>query len=92
MLSQEQYQSLMDHLLQLDFSDQDLSHESSKSWIETAAGLASAGSGWGAEIKGTGQVGQDIFSKKRKADPVEAGAGVTQLSAGLIRKKPKVMT
>ena len=91
-LSQKQYQSLMDHLLQLDFSDQDLSHESSKSWIEKAAELASAGSGWGAEIKGTGHVGKEVFSKKRKADPFEAGAGVTQLSAGLIRKKPKVKT
>jgi regulator of Ty1 transposition protein 109 len=89
-LSEEQYQLLMDHLLQLDFSDQDLSHESTKSWISKAAVLASSGSGWGVEIKGTGQVDKDVFSKKRKADSVEAGAEATQLSAGLIRKKSKV--
>lgn len=91
-LSEEQYHSLMDHLLQLDFSDRDLSAESTKSWTSKAAELASSGSNWGAEIKGTGQVGKDVFSKKRKADSAEAGSAVTQLSAGLIRKKAKVKT
>ena len=90
-LSEEHYQSLMDHLLQLDFSDQVVSQESTKSWTGKAAELASAVKSWGAEIKGTGQAGNDLFSKKRKPDSVEAGAAATQLSAGLIRKKPKVM-
>jgi hypothetical protein len=80
----------MDHLLQLDFSEQDLSTESTKSWICKAAELASAGSSWGAEIKGTGHMGQGAFSKKRKACSIEADSAVAQLSAGLIRKKPKV--
>jgi hypothetical protein len=80
----------MDHLLQLDFSDQDLSHESSKSWIRKGAELVSASGSWGAEIRGTGQVGKDVFSKKRKPNSGEAGAVVTQLSAGLMRKKAKV--
>ena len=89
-LSEEHYHLLMDHLLQLDFSEQDLSTESTKSWICKAAELASAGSSWGAEIKGTGHIGQGAFSKKRKAGSVEADSAVAQLSAGLIRKKPKV--
>lgn len=89
-LSEEQYHSLMDHLLQLDFSDQELSAESTKSWISKAAELASVSGSWGAAIKGTGPVVKEVFSKKRKADSVEAGSAVTHLSAGLIRKKPKV--
>ena len=89
-VSDEQYQSLVDHLLQLDFSDQACSHESTKSWISKAVELASAVSSWGAEIKGTGQAAKDVFLKKRKTDSVEAGASAMQLSAGLIRKKPKV--
>lgn len=80
----------MDHLLQLDFSDQELSAESTKSWISKAAELASASGSWGAAIKGTGPVVNEVFSKKRKADSVEAGSAVTHLSARLIRKKPKV--
>ena len=89
-VSEEQYQSLVDHLLQLDFSDQAESHESTKSWISKAAELASAASSWGAEIQGSGQAAKDVFSKKRKTSSVEAGASATPLSAGLIRKKPKV--
>jgi regulator of Ty1 transposition protein 109 len=90
-MDHKQYQELMDHLLQLDFSDYSVSHESTKSWISKAAELnGSMDEPWGVEIKGSGQVGKEVFSKKRKADSVEAGAAVTQLSAGLIRKKPKV--
>ena len=91
-LSEEQYQSLMDYLLQLDFSDLDVSHESSKSWTRKAAELASSGSNgsWGAKIKGTGHVSIDVFSKKRKADTESMDAVATPLSAGLVRKKPKV--
>ena len=87
----KQYQQLMDHLMQLDFSDYNASYESTKSWISKAAELnGSMDEPWGIEVKGIGQVGKEVFSKKRKADSVEAGAAVTQLSAGLIRKKPKV--
>ena len=90
-MDHKQYQQLMDHLLQLDFSDYNVSHESTKSWISKAAELnGSMDEPWGGEIKGSGQVDKDVFSKKRKADSVEAGGAVTQLSAGLIRKKPKV--
>ena len=90
-IDHKQYQELMDHLIQLDFSDYSVSHESTKSWISKAAELnGRMNEPWGVEIKGTGQVGKEVFSKKRKADSVEAGAAVTQLSAGLIRKKPKV--
>jgi regulator of Ty1 transposition protein 109 len=90
-IDQKQYQELMDYLLQLDFSDYGVSHESTKSWISKAAELnGRMNEPWGVEIKGTGQVGKEAFSKKRKVDSVEAGAAVTQLSAGLIRKKPKV--
>jgi len=90
-IDHKQYQELMDYLLQLDFSDYSVSHESTKSWISKAAELnGRMNEPWGVEIKGTGQVGKEVFSKKRKADSVEAGAAVTQLSAGLIRKKPKV--
>jgi regulator of Ty1 transposition protein 109 len=87
----KQYQQLMDHLMQLDFSDYNASYESTKSWISKAAELnGSMDEPWGVEVKGIGQVGKEVFSKKRKADSVEAGAAVMQLSAGLIRKKPKV--
>ena len=87
----KQYQQLMDHLLQLDFSDYNVSHESTKSWISKATELnGRMDEPWGVEIKGTGQAGKEVFSKKRKADSVEASSAVTQLSAGLIRKKPKV--
>jgi hypothetical protein len=87
----KQYQQLMDHLIQLDFSDYNVSHESTNSWVSKAAALnGSMDEPWGVEVKGTGQVGKEVFSKKRKADSVETGAAVTQLSTGLIRKKPKV--
>ena len=90
-IDHKQYQELMNHLLQLDFSDYSVSHESTKSWISKAAELnCRMNEPWGVEIKGTGQVSKEVFSKKRKADSVEAGAAATQLSAGLIRKKPKV--
>jgi len=90
-IDHKQYQELMDCLLQLDFSDYNVSHESTKSWISKAAELnGRMNEPWGVEIKGTEQVGKEVFSKKRKADSVGAGAAATQLSAGLIRKKPKV--
>jgi len=71
-MDHKQYQELMDYLLQLDFSDYSVSHESTKGWISKAAELnGRMNEPWGVEIKGTGQVGKEVFSKKRKASELE---------------------
>ncbi len=94
-ISEEQYQIMMDELLQLDFDNQDLAKESTKAWIAKGSSFfgQSTISDWGDEIQGRG----DSAGAKRKVDETEgqsetvpAKPTINILSAGLVRKKPKL--
>ena len=92
-LNEEQYQIMIDELLQLDFDNLDLAKESTKTWISKGSSFAPSTSPcWGVEIQGRG----DSTAVKRKVDDVgghsETVSGkpaIHVLSAGLVRKKPK---
>ncbi|KAJ8071186.1 hypothetical protein OCU04_001525 [Sclerotinia nivalis] len=78
------YHRINELLLRLDFADLDLASSSSKRWInEVRSGAGSMGDAWGQSVTGT-----KVTESKNKT----AGAGVTTLNVGLVRKKRKSST
>lgn len=96
-LTEEQYQILMDELLQLDFDNQELSEKSTKTWVSKAASFCpSPSQDWGVEVMGRERSGSS--GTKRRVEEIEplpqpgpdVKPAINLLSAGLVRKKPKV--
>lgn len=98
-VSGKQYQALMDVLLQLDFESPELAEASTRTWIQKGVEIQPAASDAATQAWGVDVIGHSIDDQmKRKADglehPVDAASQqkptVNTLSAGLLRKKPKV--
>ena len=82
LLSEQNYQLLLDHLLQSDFADQDLAAQSTSSLIITASELSGI-SNWGQRVKGR----KPVVTPMRSSGS-ESKAAVNMLTG--IRKKRKL--
>lgn len=85
LLSEAKYQTLMTHLLDSDFSTQDLAAQSTSSWITRASELAETWPSWGQSVIGR----KAVVPAAAEPNGAEAETTVNVLT-GMIRKKRKV--
>jgi regulator of Ty1 transposition protein 109 len=94
-LDEKKYQKATEMLLKLDFSNQELAAQSTKTWIEQVGLLGGKDNGWGQKVTGTLEASQikadsndanSLVAKRKTGDR----DGATILSGSLVRKKPKL--
>lgn len=101
-LDEKKYSKGTETLLRLDFANQDLAEDSTKTWIEEIAVLAGLSDSWGQTVTGHqklcpattgtqngGHATTMLVTKKRKPDPTApAESGVVNTLG--VKKKPKL--